>query len=53
MTDGKLDQILARQLPDAEKRSRADFVVDTSGTLDETRAQVRNILSCLGLPTGV
>jgi dephospho-CoA kinase len=53
MTEDKLRQILARQLPDEEKRSRADFVVDTSGTLDETRAQVRNILTCLGLPTGV
>jgi dephospho-CoA kinase len=53
MTEEKLRQILARQLPDEEKRARADFVVDTSGTLDETRAQVRNILSCLGLPTGV
>lgn len=53
MTEKKFDQILARQLPDEEKRARADFVVDTSGTLDETRAQVRNILSCLNLPTGV
>lgn len=53
MTEEKLSQILARQLPDGEKRARADFVVDTSGTLDETRTQVRNILTCLGLPTGV
>ena len=53
MTVDKFNQILARQLPDADKRERADFVVDTSGTLDETRAQVRNILTCLGLPSGV
>jgi dephospho-CoA kinase len=53
MTVEKLEQILARQLPDSEKRERADFVVDTSGTMDETRSQVRNILTCLGLPTGV
>ncbi len=53
MTEAKLAQILSRQMPDQEKRARADFVVDTSGTMDQTRDQVRNILSCLGLPTGV
>jgi dephospho-CoA kinase len=40
-------------MPDAEKRERADFLVDTSGDLDETRAQVRAILACLGLAAGV
>ena len=53
MTSEKFHQIIARQLPDAEKRARADFVIDTSGTLDETRAQVRDILTCLDLRTGV
>jgi dephospho-CoA kinase len=53
MTEAKLAQILDRQMPDQEKRARADFVVDTSGTMDQTRDQVRNILSCIGLPTGV
>jgi dephospho-CoA kinase len=53
MTEEKFQQILARQLPDEEKRRRADFVIDTSGTLKETRAQVRDILTCLRLPTGV
>jgi len=53
MTAEKFEQILARQVPDEQKRERADFVVDTSGSLDETRAQVVNILTCLGLPTGV
>jgi dephospho-CoA kinase len=45
MTQEKLDAILARQIPDAEKRRRADFVVDTSQGLDAARAQVRTILA--------
>ena len=44
MTDEKLDAILARQLPDAEKRRRANFVVDTSHGLDPVRARIRDIL---------
>lgn len=44
MTEEKLDQILARQMPDAEKRSRADFIVDTSDGLDAARAIVRSIV---------
>jgi dephospho-CoA kinase len=44
MTAEKLDAILARQLPDAEKRARADFVVDTSDGLDPVRARIREIL---------
>ena len=49
MTAAKFDSILARQLPDSVKRERADFVIDTGGTLDETRRQVGDILACLGL----
>ncbi len=45
MTGEKLDAILARQLPDAEKRQRADFVVDTSHGLDPVRARIRDILA--------
>jgi dephospho-CoA kinase len=45
MTSEGLDAILARQLPDAEKRKRADFVVDTSHGLDPVRAQIRDILA--------
>ena len=44
MTSEKLDAILARQLPDAEKRQRADFVVDTSHGIDPVRARIRDIL---------
>jgi dephospho-CoA kinase len=53
MTAEKLEQILSRQLPDEQKRARADFLVDTSGSLEDTRAQVDEILTCLGLRTGV
>lgn len=53
MTEEKFEQILARQTPDAEKRERADFVVDTSGSMEQTRAQVKAILACLNLQTGV
>lgn len=45
MTAEKLDAILARQLPDAEKRKRADFVVDTSHGLDPVRERIREILA--------
>ena len=48
MTAEKLDAILARQLPDAEKRKRADFVVDTSHGLDPVRARIRDILQEAG-----
>jgi dephospho-CoA kinase len=44
MTIEKLDAILAKQMPDAEKRARADFVVDTSQGYEAARAQVRAIL---------
>ena len=52
MTADKLAQILERQMPDADKKERADFVIDTAGSLDETRAQVDAILACLGLRAG-
>jgi len=44
MTGEKLEAILARQLPDAEKCKRADFVVDTSYGHDPVRARIRDIL---------
>ncbi len=45
MTEQKFAAILAKQLPDVEKRARADFVVDTSKGFDAARAQVRDILA--------
>jgi dephospho-CoA kinase len=45
MDEEKLNSILARQMPDAEKRKRADFVVDTSHGLDPVRARIRDILA--------
>lgn len=47
MTEEKIAGILARQMPDAEKRRRADFVVDTSHGFDAARADVRRILQDL------
>jgi dephospho-CoA kinase len=47
MTVQKLESILARQMPDAEKRRRADFVVDTSKGFDAAREQVRAILDAI------
>jgi dephospho-CoA kinase len=44
MTEQRLEAMLARQMPDSEKRRRADFIVDTSRGFDEARAQVREIL---------
>ncbi len=44
-SEERLAGILARQMPDAEKRRRADFVVDTSVGFEGARAQVRDILA--------
>lgn len=47
MTEAKLAHILARQLPDADKRARADFVIATDVPLAATRAEVARVIACL------
>jgi dephospho-CoA kinase len=47
MTEEKFRKILGLQMPDADKRARADFVIQTGVSLDETRASVRRIIACL------
>jgi dephospho-CoA kinase len=47
MTVEKFEHILALQVPDAEKRARADYVIDTGTTLEETRAAVNALVSSL------
>lgn len=46
MDDAQLDRILARQMPDAEKRARADFVIETLD-MDSTRVAVQDLVSKL------
>ncbi|WP_421522183.1 dephospho-CoA kinase [Ochrobactrum quorumnocens] len=45
MTEAKFEAILARQIKDSEKRARADFVIDSSGDFEETRAQIKAIIT--------
>ena len=52
MTEEKFAGILARQLPDAEKRRRADFIVDTGGTMQDTLDQVDKLIINLKTRTG-
>lgn len=47
ITPGQLETLLKRQMPDAEKRHRADFVVDTSRGIESARAQVQDILASI------
>ncbi len=47
MTEEKFAALLARQVPDAEKRRQADFVVETDAGPDAARARIRDILDCL------
>ena len=52
MTADRLDAILSRQMPDEEKRARADFVIETGVSLEATEAQVDAILAGLNLAKG-
>jgi dephospho-CoA kinase len=54
MSDGKLAAVLAKQMPDAEKRGQAHFLVDTGRGFASAAAQVRSILACVaGRPSRV
>jgi dephospho-CoA kinase len=50
MSAEKLERILARQIPDAEKRARADFVIDTGHGLKSAREQVAELLATVRAP---
>lgn len=50
MTPARLDAILARQTPDADKRARADFVIDTAHGIGPARAQVAEVLRAVAAP---
>jgi dephospho-CoA kinase len=53
MSEARFAALSARQLPDADKRRRAHFVIDTSGAFDATRKQVRDVLRALaGMAAG-
>ncbi|MGE4321436.1 MAG: dephospho-CoA kinase [Sphingobium sp.] len=52
MTPAKFRNIMRLQMRDVEKRARADHIIDTGGTFDRTRAQVRRLVACLGRKTG-
>ena len=53
MTRERFDAILARQMPDAEKRARADFVIDTGRGLEAARAEVEAIVAAVLDPSWI
>src|ERR1700730_15943448 len=52
MTEEKFAALVAKQMPDAEKRRRADFIVDSSQSFEHARAQVRDILQAVAKMRG-
>lgn len=52
MTPVKFEAILARQMPDAEKRTRADIVIATDVAIDQTREAVRRVIACMRAEAG-
>ncbi|WP_284877068.1 dephospho-CoA kinase [Brevundimonas sp. MEB006b] len=53
MTRERFDAILARQMPDAEKRARADFIIDTGRGLEAARAEVEAIVRAVLAPSWI
>jgi dephospho-CoA kinase len=47
MSEAKLEAILARQIPDSDKRARAHYLIDTSQGLEAARARVREVIAAL------
>lgn len=52
MTAEKLDFILSKQMPDAEKRARADYVIDTSSSFEETARNVDQVIADIRAKVG-
>ena len=52
MTEAKFEALLAAQMPDAGKRAKADFIIDTSRGFDDARRQVHAVLEALGAKGG-
>ena len=52
MSEAKLEAILRMQMPDAQKREKADYIIDTGGPLEETRAQAAKVFEAIRAQTG-